>query len=73
MEINKSSKIALVFDEIESISLTSEKNILNIFKENNKHKNIPIIFISNNKHSKLSSDLRKIHYRKDFIRHHLMK
>lgn len=61
MEINKNkTKIALVFDEIESISLTSEKKyILNIFKENNKHKNIPIIFISNNKHSKLSSDLRK--------------
>jgi replication factor C subunit 1 len=56
----KKKKIALVFDEIESISLTSEKKyILNIFKENNKKKNIPLIFISNNKHSKLSNDLRK--------------
>ena len=53
-------KIALVFDEIESISLTSEKKyILNIFKINAKAKHFPLIFISNTNHSKLLTDLKK--------------
>ena len=53
-------KLALVFDEIESISLTSEKKyVLNIFKTNAKTKSFPLIFISNTNHSKLLTDLKK--------------
>ncbi len=53
-------KIALIFDETENITLTSEKKyIMDIYKENNKSKNIPLIFISNNQHSKLLNDLKK--------------
>ena len=54
------SNIALIFDDTENISLTSEKKyIINIFKENNKHKSFPLIFIANNQHSKLLNDLKK--------------
>jgi replication factor C subunit 1 len=57
---NKNKKIALIFDETENITLTSEKKyILDIYKENNKLKNFPIIFISNNQHSKLLNELKK--------------
>ena len=53
-------KIALVFDEIESISLISEKKfVFNIFKTNAKLKSFPLIFISNTNHSKLLNDLKK--------------
>ena len=56
--INK--KIALIFDETENITLTSEKKyIMDIYKENNKLKSFPLIFISNNQHSKLLNDLKK--------------
>ena len=57
---NKNKKIALIFDETENITLTSEKKyILDIYKENNKLKSFPLIFISNNQHSKLLNDLKK--------------
>jgi hypothetical protein len=57
---NKSNKIALIFDETENITLTSEKKyIMDIFKNNNKMKSFPLIFISNNQHSKLLNDLKK--------------
>jgi len=57
---NKNKKIAIVFDETENITLTSEKKyIMNIYKENNKNKSFPLIFISNNQHSKLLFDLKK--------------
>jgi replication factor C subunit 1 len=57
--INK-NKLAIIFDETESITLQSEKKfILELFKINNKYKKIPIIFISNNQHSKLLNDLKK--------------
>jgi replication factor C subunit 1 len=53
-------KIAIVFDEIESISLISEKKfVFNIFKTNAKSKSFPLIFISNTNHSKLLTDLKK--------------
>ena len=53
-------KLALIFDETESITLTSEKKfITDIFKMNNKKKLFPLIFISNNQHSKLLNDLKK--------------
>jgi DNA polymerase III delta prime subunit len=57
---NFSNRTAIIFDNAESISLTSEKKyILDIFKENNKKKVFPIIFISNGNHSKLLSDISK--------------
>ena len=57
---NKNKKIAIVFDETENITLTSEKKyIMDIYKENNKNKYFPLIFISNNQHSKLLFDLKK--------------
>jgi len=57
---NKTNKIALIFDETENITLTSEKKyIMDIFKNNNKLKSFPLIFISNNQHSKLLNDLKK--------------
>lgn len=56
----KNNKIALIFDETENISLTSEKKyIMDIYKENNKTNSFPLIFISNNQHSKLLNDLKK--------------
>ncbi len=57
---NSKKKLALIFDETESITLTSEKKfIIDIFKMNNKKKLFPLIFISNNQHSKLLNDLKK--------------
>ena len=57
---SKNKKIALIFDETENITLTSEKKyIMEIYKENNKIKSFPLIFISNNQHSKLLNDLKK--------------
>ena len=57
---NNNKKLALIFDETESITLTSEKKfITEIFKLNNKKKMFPLIFISNNQHSKLLNDLKK--------------
>jgi replication factor C subunit 1 len=56
----ESKKIALVFDETESITLTSErKYVFNIYKINAKLKSFPLIFISNTNHSKLTNDLKK--------------
>lgn len=57
---NKNKKIALIFDETENITLTSEKKyIIDIYKDNNKYKSFPLIFISNNQHSKLLNELKK--------------
>ena len=56
----KNKNIAIIFDDIENITLINEKKyILNIYKENNKLKKIPLIFISNNQHSKILHDLKK--------------
>ena len=54
-------KIALVFDETDSITLTSEKKyVLNIHKINSKLTScFPLIFISNTNHCKLTNDLKK--------------
>jgi replication factor C subunit 1 len=60
ININKNKKVALIIDEIENITLTSEKKfIMDIYKENNKTKSFPLIFISNNQHSKLLNELKK--------------
>jgi len=57
---NKNNKFALIFDETENISLTSEKKyIMDIYRENNRTYSFPLIFISNNQHSKLLNDLKK--------------
>ena len=60
MKSHGNKKLALVFDETESITLTSErKYVFNIYKLNSKNKNFPLIFISNTNHSKLVIDLKK--------------
>ena len=60
MRSKESKKIALVFDETESITLTSErKYVFNIYKINAKIKSFPLVFISNTNHSKLVNDLKK--------------
>ena len=60
MQFGNHKKIALVFDETENITLTSEKKyIMEIYKKNNKLKCFPLFFISNNHHSKLLNDLKK--------------
>ena len=60
MKSNFNNKLALVFDETESITLTSErKYIFNIYKINAKNKHFPLIFITNTNHSKLVNDLKK--------------
>ena len=59
-KINLNSNVALIIDEIENITITSEKKfIMDIYKENNKKKYFPLIFISNNQHSKLLNELKK--------------
>ena len=62
VNMNKSEKkkLSLIFDETESISLTSERKfVFTIHKNNAKLKMFPLIFISNNNHSKLLNDLKK--------------
>ena len=60
INLKKNNKIAILFDEVENISLKSEKkSIMEIFKENNKTNSFPLIFITNNQHSKLLNDLKK--------------
>jgi len=59
-KLNTTQEFVIVFDEIEMISLSSEKKyILNLLKINSKYKLIPIIFICNNNHSKLINDIKK--------------
>ena len=61
MKLNQiNNKIAVIFDEVENITLSSEKKyIIEINKENNKKKSFPLFFILNNQHSKLVNDLKK--------------
>jgi replication factor C subunit 1 len=57
--VNK--KYAIVIDDTESITLSSEKdNLLELFKINSQKKYFPIIFICNLQHSKLINNLKKI-------------
>ena len=54
-------KYAIVIDDTESITLSSEKdNLIELFKYNSKHKYFPLIFISNLQHSKLINNLKKM-------------
>jgi len=60
INLNNHKCVALIIDEIENITLTSEKKfIMDIYKQNNKSKSFPLIFISNNQHSKLLNELKK--------------
>ena len=56
----KSSKIAIVVDELESITSSTGKNcIIALLRNNEINWLYPIIFISNNQHNKLLSDIKK--------------
>jgi DNA polymerase III delta prime subunit len=54
---------ALIIDDTENITLTTEKNLLlDLYKNNEKKKMLPIIFLTNEQHSKLISDIKKTCY-----------
>ena len=56
----KSMQKILIFNEIEAITIASEKNfIIKILKKNHKEKILPILLINNGKHSKLVNELKK--------------
>jgi len=60
INLNNNKKVAIIIDNIENITLVSEKKfIMDIYKQNNKFKSFPLIFISNNQHSKLLTELKK--------------
>ena len=55
-----SRKKIMIFNEIESITIPSEKTfIIKMLKKNHKEKIIPIILINNNKHSKILNEIKK--------------
>jgi DNA polymerase III delta prime subunit len=54
-----SAKIAVIIDEVESISSNNEKILINTLLEiNNQYWKSPVVFISNNKHKKLITTLK---------------
>jgi DNA polymerase III delta prime subunit len=58
--IDNNNKSALIIDDTETITLSSEKDsLLDLCKRNDKNKIMPIIFISNNQHSKLITEIKK--------------
>lgn len=59
--LNKSSKFCLIIDNIEMISLPSEKSyLISNLKFNYKKKYFPIILINNGQHSKMINEIKKI-------------
>lgn len=53
-------KKIIIFNEIEAITIPSEKNfIIKVLKKNHKEKILPILLINNGKHSKLINELKK--------------
>ena len=57
---NNLPKYAIIIDDTDSVSLTSEKdNIIKLFMSNELNKYFPLVFINNLQHSKLISDIRK--------------
>jgi len=53
-------KYAIIIDDTDSVSLTSEKdNIIKLFVSNETNKYFPLIFINNLQHSKLINDMKK--------------
>lgn len=60
-------KIAIVVDEIESITSSAEKTcIMTLQKLNEQRWYCPVIFISNNQHNKLLSDIKKASFEVKF-------
>jgi DNA polymerase III delta prime subunit len=56
----KEDKIALVIDEIETVTSSTDKaTIMALQKANDAHWYCPIVFISNNQHNKLLSETKK--------------
>ena len=63
MNNDEVKKIAIVIDEIESVTASAEKACITALqKTNEQHWYCPIIFISNNQHNKLLSDIKKASY-----------
>lgn len=60
-EIDKpKDKIAIIIDEVESVSSNNEKSMIDTLLEiNSKKWKAPVIFISNNKHKKIVTTLKK--------------
>jgi len=57
---NDKKKTAIIVDELEAITSTTDKNLLlTLQKTNDTEWHYPIIFISNNQHNKLLSDIKK--------------
>lgn len=60
---NESQKIAIVIDEIESISTPTEKNVITgILRINAEIWGCPVIFIGSNKHKKILTTVKKESY-----------
>lgn len=60
IEQNQQSKVAIVVDEIESITSTTEKNCITALQKlNDTEWFCPVIFIANNQHNKLISEMKK--------------
>lgn len=63
MQGETKKKIAIVIDEIESVTSSNEKsNLILLQKLNDVQLYCPIVFISNNKHNKLLSEIKKKSY-----------
>jgi len=60
LNINNKEKIAVIIDDIETITGKNEKmGIKNFHKINMKHKLMPFIIVSSNKHNKIINSLKK--------------
>ena len=58
---NKIIRYAVIINNTENITITSEKdNLLDLYKQNKEKMYFPLIFISNLQHSKLLNNLKKI-------------
>lgn len=57
--LGENNKKLMIFNEIENITIPSEKNfIIKLLKKNHKEKILPIILINNGKHSKIINDIK---------------
>jgi len=68
LDNKEKKKIAIVIDELETITSGINKNCICALLKNNEKKWIcPIILITNNQHSKFLSDIKKISYEVKFF------
>ena len=59
-KVRQKDKIAIIVDEIESVSSNNEKMLIDMLLEiNSKKWKAPVIFISNNKHKKIITTMKK--------------